>query len=65
MMKYILGACAAVAIAGIAFVQPAEARCFWNGMETVCVHHRDFGMYRHFDRPIVRDYGYRYGWDRY
>ena len=38
-MRYILGAIAAAAIAGVAFVQPAEARCFWNGFETVCVHH--------------------------
>ena len=60
-MRFILGALAAVAIAGVAFVQPAEARCFWNGFETVCVHHGfggGFGpgfyrhhMYRDFDRP--------------
>jgi hypothetical protein len=36
-------------------VQPAEARCFWNGFETVCVRHADpmFGprhFYRDFDR---------------
>jgi len=60
-MRFILGALAAMAIAGVAFVQPAEARCFWNGFETVCVHHGfggGFGpgfyrhhMYRDFDRP--------------
>jgi len=59
-MKFILGALAAVAIAGVAFVQPAEARCFWNGLETVCVHHDygPFGFYRHhyrdWDRPYYR-----------
>jgi hypothetical protein len=52
-------------IAGVAFVQPAEARCFWNGFETVCVHH-GFGpegfyrhhMYRDFDRPYRGDWGW-------
>jgi hypothetical protein len=54
----------AAAIAGVAFVQPAEARCFWNGFETVCVHHGSpmWGGYgyryfhRDFDRPIYRDW---------
>ncbi len=64
-MRFILGALTAVAIAGVAFVQPAEARCFWNGFETVCVHH-GFGpegfyrhhMYRDFDRPYRGDWGW-------
>ncbi len=62
-MRFILGTLAAVAIAGVAFVQPAEARCFWNGFETVCVHHGfgPYGFYRHhmyrdFDRPYYRDW---------
>ena len=65
-MRFILGALAAMAIAGVAFVQPAEARCFWNGFETVCVHHGGFGpygggfyrhhMYRDFDRPYYRSW---------
>jgi hypothetical protein len=68
-MKFVLGAIAAAVITGAAFVQPAEARCFWNGFETVCIHHQ--GMYRDFDRPYWRDHGPRdfgwrgYGWDRY
>ena len=46
-MKYTLGLLAAVAIAGVALVQPAQARCFWNGVETVCYHHpQHFGFYR-------------------
>ena len=68
-MRFILGAIMAAAIAGVAFVQPAEARCFSNGFETTCVHrgpmmgygwggdgyrHRDFD--RGFDRPIYRDW---------
>jgi hypothetical protein len=60
-MKYVLGAVAAVLIAGAAFVQPAEARCFWNGFAMECFHggpywHRHF--YRDFDRPafIYRDW---------
>ena len=59
-MKLVLGALAAFAIAGLAFMQPAEARCFWNGFETVCVHHSHPFMYgeRHFYR------GYDWGYDR-
>ena len=61
-MRFILGAITAVAIAGVAFVQPAEARCFWNGFETVCTHHHGpmFGFgYRHYYRdygPVYRDW---------
>jgi len=66
-MRFILGAIMAAAIAGVAFVQPAEARCFSNGFETTCVHHGPmmgygWGGYRHrdfdrgFDRPIYRDW---------
>ena len=62
-MKIVLGALTAVALlTGIAASQPAEARCFWNGFETVCVHHSYpmNGGYRHFyrdfDRPIYRDW---------
>jgi hypothetical protein len=57
-MRFILGAIMAAAVASIAFVQPAEARCFWNGFETVCVRHSGpygYGyrhhFYRDFDRP--------------
>ena len=61
-MKFILGAIMAAAIAGVAFVQPAEARCFTNGFEATCVHHGPmFGWghrpwHRSFDRPIYRDW---------
>ena len=65
-MRFILGALAAMAIAGVAFVQPAEARCFWKGFETVSVHHGfggGFGpgfcrhhMYRDWDRQYYRDW---------
>jgi hypothetical protein len=60
-MRYILGAIAAAAIAGVAFVQPAEARCFWNGFETVCVHHSSpmWGGYRHYYRDFDRPHFYR------
>lgn len=61
-MKFVLGAFAAAVIAGVAFVQPAEARCFWNGFAMECFHsnpyfwgHRHF--YRDFDRPhFYRDW---------
>lgn len=61
-MRFVLGAIMAAAIAGVAFVQPAEARCFWNGFGTVCTHHGPmFGWgyrpyHRDFDRPIYRDW---------
>ena len=51
-MKFILGAIMAAAIAGVAFVQPAEARCFPNGIGVTCVHHG----------PVF-GYGYRHHWD--
>ena len=56
-MKFSLGALAAATIAGVAFVQPAEARCFWNGFETVCVHRGP--IVRDFDRPFRRDFDRR------
>jgi hypothetical protein len=53
-MRFIIGTLLAAAVTGAAFVHPAEARCFWNGFETVCVHHHGFG----FERPFAyRDYG--------
>jgi hypothetical protein len=59
-MKFILGMLMAVAMTALAFVQPAEARCFWNGFETVCVHRQHFGFvrpYYGFDRPFFhRDF---------
>ena len=64
-MKFILGTLAAVTLmVGVAASQPAEARCFWNGFETVCVRHADpmFGprhFYRDFDRGYVRPHFYR------
>ena len=51
-MKTLLGATAGLAIIGFAFVQPAEARCYWNGYEQVCVHH----SYREYDESTVRYY---------
>lgn len=53
-MKFILGALAAVTLLiGVAGVQPAEARCFWNGVAMECVHHPFFHhhwWHRHY-RP--------------
>lgn len=37
-MKVILGTLAAAMIAGVAFAQPAEARCMWNGYAWECFH---------------------------
>jgi len=62
MMKYTLGAIAAAIIAGTAFVQPAEARCMWDGAAWQCWHQPHYGFYRDFDRPHYRHF---YGFDRY
>jgi hypothetical protein len=58
-MRFVLGAIAAVVLAGTAFVQPAEARCFWNGFAMECYHSNPYWMHRQhvyrdfdrFDRP--------------
>ena len=60
-MKIILGAVAAAVMVGMTFVQPADARCFWNGFETVCVHHR----YMDMERPYFHSYRDYRDWDRY
>ena len=65
-MKYIVGALAGVTLlAGVAASQPAEARCFWDGFNQVCVQRHHHGMnrphafYRDFDRPY-RDFDRSY-----
>ena len=60
-MRYVLGAVAAVLLAGAAFVQPAEARCFWNGFAMECYHSAPFYWHRHFDGGWDRPYFNR-GW---
>ena len=61
-MKFVLGAVAAALIGSTtAFVQPAEARCFWNGFAMECYHPAPFywherHFYRDFDRPYFRDW---------
>jgi hypothetical protein len=56
-MKYVLGAVAAALLVGATFVQPAQARCFWNGFAMECFHSNPYGWHRHyrdwdrFDRP--------------
>jgi hypothetical protein len=65
-MKFILGTLMALAVTAVAFVQPAEARCFWNGFETVCVHHHGFFGPYGFDRPYFhRDFDRPYWWGGY
>jgi hypothetical protein len=64
LMRFILGTIMAIAVAGIAFVQPAEARCFSDGIGVTCVRHGPmygYGyrshIYRDFDRPhFYRDW---------
>lgn len=56
-MRFVLGALAAVTLfAGVAASQPADARCFWDGFATVCVHHR-----HHFWGGPGFYHGYGYG----
>ena len=58
-MRFVLGAVAAALLAGVAFVQPAEARCFWNGFAMECdrpapywgERHHFYRDYDRFDRP--------------
>ena len=35
-MKLLAATLAATALTGLAMVQPAEARCFWNGFDVEC-----------------------------
>ncbi|HEX6442356.1 MAG TPA: hypothetical protein VF007_09235 [Stellaceae bacterium] len=59
-MRYVLGAVAALALVGATFVQPAQARCFWNGFAMECFHHPHFwhrDFYRGWDGPrFYRDW---------
>jgi hypothetical protein len=67
-MRFVLGAVAAALLAGAAFVQPAEARCFWNGFAMECYHSNPYWQHRHFDRGFDRGFdrpGFYRGWDRY
>lgn len=64
-MRFVLGALAAAMIAGIAFVQPAEARCFWNGFAMECYRSHFYSdSDRFFDRPFHHHHFYS-DWDRY
>ena len=38
MRKFVLLTLAALAISSAALVQPAEARCWWNGYTSICSH---------------------------
>jgi len=53
MTRFIVGGLAVAAMTGIALMQPAEARCFWNGVNTVCTHPHSHGYYvlHHYARP--------------
>jgi hypothetical protein len=74
-MRYILGAIMAAAIAGAAFVQPAEARCFPDGFGGVtCVRHGpmygggtygDWGYRHHAYRGFDRGFDRPYWWGGY
>lgn len=63
-MRMILGALTAIVLlTGVAASQPAEARCFWNGVAMECFHHPHWGYWH---RPFVRDFGPRpYWWGGY
>ena len=54
-MRFVLGAIAAAVLAGAMFVQPAEARCFWNGYAMECYGTSFYHPWRHH----FYDYGPR------
>jgi hypothetical protein len=57
VMKFILGALGAVTLlVGIAGIQPAEARCFWNGVAMECYHHPFFFHHHHWWHHGYRPY---------
>ncbi|MBV8493748.1 MAG: hypothetical protein JO162_09760 [Alphaproteobacteria bacterium] len=58
-MKVILGVIMAAAIAGVAFVQPAEARCFPDRGGVTCVHQPMFGMHHWYRGGFERPHYYR------
>lgn len=65
-MKVVFGAIAAAMLVGAVWAQPAEARCFWNGFETVCVRHGDgFGWHHRWHRDWGWHHRWDRGWDRY
>jgi hypothetical protein len=59
-MKFILGALGAVTLLiGIAGVQPADARCFWNGVAMECYHpfyHYRWWHHEYWHHDYVRPY---------
>ena len=58
MRKFILAGLAALAIGSAAFVQPADAACWWNGFAWHCwPHHHAWWRYHH---PYW-GYGYWHG----
>jgi Spy/CpxP family protein refolding chaperone len=57
MRKFILASLAALAIGSAAFVQPADAACWWNGFAWRCSHPHAWWWHHH---PSWR-YGYWHG----
>jgi hypothetical protein len=48
-MKVVIGALTAVSLlVGAAVMQPAQARCWWNGYAWVCVHPHPWGWRHHY-----------------
>jgi hypothetical protein len=64
-MKVMFGAIAAAMLIGAVWAQPAEARCWFDGFRTVCVHHGyGYGGWHHrWNRGWDR--GWHRGWDRW
>jgi hypothetical protein len=60
MRKFVLATLAALAIGTAAFVQPAEARCWWNGYSWHCWGGPHAWGWRHH-HPYWRHYGWGYG----
>ena len=64
-MKVMFGAIAAAILVGAVWAQPAEARCWFDGFRTVCVHNGyGYGGWHHrWHRDWDR--GYYRGWNRW
>ncbi len=63
-MKFILGTLAAAVLASVAFAQPAEARCRWDGYGWRCwhPHHQYWNGYHHHYRGDYYRGDYYRGW---
>jgi hypothetical protein len=56
MSKLVIAAIGGLALGTIALSNPAEARCWWNGYDWHCSHHRNWHSWNYWHR---HHYSYR------